>query len=106
MFKTAITKLPILLLAFLACFVTISGPVRVISLAQESESEIADAFEAKEFCQQEQQSRKVRQRQAVYPLWRSQCVDDFRTSLFPATIARPPANARLFSSPPLRAPPA
>jgi len=71
-FKTTITKLPTLLLALLACLATLSGPVRAITIAEESDSEFSDTLKAREFCQQEHLSRRLRQRQVHYPIWQTQ----------------------------------
>jgi len=106
MFRTVYTKLPTLLLALLACFVTVSGPVRAITLAEESESEIADTLKAKEFCRQEVDSRRLRQQQVHQPIWRTQRIDEASKSIFPAGFHQQPKSIWLFSSPPLRAPPA
>jgi hypothetical protein len=104
-FKTAITKLPTLLLALLACFVTMSGPVRAITIAEESDSEFSDTVKAKEFCRQEHLSRRLRQRQVHYPIWRAQRFDETQNLLLPTALHQKPTSLWFFSSPPLRAPP-
>ncbi len=106
MFRTLRTKLPTLILAIIACLVSVSGPVRVISLAQESESEISDSLKVKECYDRKYESRRLRQKQAHHPLWRQ--VEPLETDKVSIPNDRPliPADILFSSSPPLRAPPA
>jgi hypothetical protein len=106
MFRTTKTKLPFLVLALLACFVSVSGPVRVITLTQESESEIADTLKVKEFARHDLDSRKLRQRHIHRPLWRLPRLDETEEKLLVKTFHQVPKSIFLDSLPPLRAPPA
>jgi hypothetical protein len=77
-----------------------------MALTEESESEFADTLKAKEFCQQEQQCRRLRQKQVHHPLWRMRSADESKNIILPAALHQKPTSAWFFSSPPLRAPPA
>ncbi len=69
MFKLAMSKLPALFLALAACFLTVSGPVRIAIVNQESETEIADLLEAKAFYHQKFESRRLRPKHHQRPLY-------------------------------------
>ena len=73
MFKSAYSKFPALLLALLACLVTVYQPVLVLAAvsqstesesksksSSENESETERLLEAQEFCQQTYSSRRLR----------------------------------------------
>ena len=106
MFKLAISKLPALFLAFAACFMTASGPVRLAILSQGSEIEIADQLEAKEFCHQKFESRRLRPKHHQRPLYIQLPLSDLRA--LPVLEAfHQESLCYLQSRPPLlRAPPA
>ncbi len=79
MFKSAITKLPTLFLALVACMVTVSGPVRVITIAQESETEAVDLIEIKEFYVNKHESRKLRHKHIHFPVTMPEPLEELRT---------------------------
>jgi hypothetical protein len=104
MFKTTITKLPVLLLALLASLITLSTPARVISLAQESENEIVELLEAKEFCERKHETRRLRQQQ--FPIKVVPALEELRQVPVLAEFNPLPQSIWLASPPLLRAPPA
>jgi len=108
MFKSLYTKLPILFLALVACLITVYGPVRAVTLAQTSESESGSEklVEAKEFCEQKHESRRLRQKHVQYPVQNIQSLDRFRQLPVMSEFNPHPKSLTLASPPPLRAPPA
>lgn len=104
MFKTRLTKLPVFLLALLASIITLSTPARVISLVQQSENEIVELLEAKEFCHRKHETRRLRQ--AQYPTKEVPALEVLRQLPILSEFNPLPQSIWLASPPLLRAPPA
>lgn len=106
MFKLAIAKLPALFLILAACFLTAAGPVRVAIITPGSESESSELLEAKEFCHQRVESRRLRPKHHQRPPYIQLPLSDLRELPVLEDFHQEPL-CFLQSRPPLlRAPPA
>lgn len=106
MLKTATTKLPAILLILAACFMTVSGPVRVAVLTQEAETEKADQVEAKELCHRKAESRRLRPRHHQTNLFSKLLLEDLRELPLIEVFHQESFSFWQSSPPLLRAPPA
>lgn len=125
MFRTAYSKLPALLLALIACLVTVYQPVFVIAAAaqsdesksekeseskskskSESESETESPLETKEFAQRTFSSRRLRHKQNQLLIESPMAMDHLRELPVLSDFNPSPQALRLSSPSALRAPPA
>ena len=123
MFRTAYSKLPALLLALLACLVTLYQPVLVVAAAScgtesesesgsksksnsEPESETEKLLEVKEFCHRTFSSRRLRQAQHQLLIQTPMAMDQQRELPVLSEFNPLPKFFHLSSPPILRGPPA
>lgn len=105
MFKLAMSKIPALFLAIAVCFMTASGPLRVVILSQGTETETADLLEAKEICSQHFDARRLRTKHHQHPVYLRFIQEEPRETEVLADVPRKPHYFSQSPPPLLRAPP-